>query len=209
VHLASAVEEMRGGSLAGPLTVSVIPSFAHLWMTPLLPAFVKEPVDLGIRYGQGRYPGLFTHLLLTEEVFPVCAPSLLRDGRPLRRLQDLRGHTLLHERASNEPSLDWRTWLREVGIDDPEMIRGPGFTDGTMLVAAAIRGMGIALGRSALVAGALRDGALVRPLAASRPADFAYYVVALEGHERHPRVSTFLRWLDEQAAASHAVTEER
>jgi LysR family glycine cleavage system transcriptional activator len=226
-HLARAAEEMRGGSLAGPLTVSVLPSFAHLWLMPLLPGFiaafpdieltvraevrnvdfVHDPVDLGIRYGRGRYPGLFTRLLLTEEVFPVCAPSLIQGGRPLRRLQDLRGHTFLHERASDEPSLEWRTWLREVGIDDPELMRGPGFTDGTMLVAAAIRGIGVALGRSALVAGALREGALIRPLTASRPADFAYYVVTAEGHERHPRVSTFLRWLEEQAAASRAVTD--
>ena len=227
-HLARAVEDMRGGSVGGPLVVSVLPSFAHRWLTPRLPEFVtaypdieltvraearnvdfgRDQVDLGIRYGKGIYPGLHCRLLLTEEVFPVCAPSLVHGRKPLRRLEDLRQHTLLHERASNEPSLDWATWLREAGIDGMEAARGPGFTDGTMLVEAAVRGMGVALGRSALVADELLAGRLVRPLALSRPADFAYYVVTREGHERHPRVRAFLGWLEEQAAASRAVTED-
>ncbi len=94
-HLARAVEGVRGGSLVGPLVVSVIPSFAGRWLVPRLGGFVaaypeieitvrselrnvdftREDVDLGIRYGKGIYPGLDTRLLLTEEVFPVCAPS--------------------------------------------------------------------------------------------------------------------------------------
>jgi DNA-binding transcriptional LysR family regulator len=48
----------------------------------------------------------------------------------------------------------------------------------------------------------------MRPLPQARPADFAYYVVTREGHERHPRVRTFLAWLEEQAAASRAITSD-
>lgn len=223
-HLARAVEDMRGGSVGGPLVISALPSFAHRWLTPRLPAFVaaypdveltlraevrnvdfaRDAVDVGLRYGKGIYPGLHTRLVLTEQVFPVCAPSLVHGRKPLRRLDDLRQHTLLHERASDEPSLDWTTWLREAGIGGLEATRGPGFTDGTMLVEAAVRGMGIALGRSALVADELLAGRLVRPLPLSRPADFAYYAVTPEGHERHPRVRAFLAWLDDAAAASRA-----
>jgi LysR family glycine cleavage system transcriptional activator len=227
-HLARAVEDMRGGSVAGPLVISSLPSFAHRWLTPRLPGFVaahpdieltvraevrnvdfaRDPVDVGLRYGKGFYPGLHCRLVLTEEVFPVCAPSLIHGRKPLRRLEDLRHHTLLHERASDEPSLDWSTWLREAGIGGMEAVRGPGFTDGTMLVEAAVRGMGVALGRSALVADELLAGRLVRPIPQARPADFAYYVVTREGHERHPRVRTFLAWLEEQAAASRAITSD-
>ena len=221
-HLARAVEEMRGGALAGPLLVSVLPSFAHRWLGPRLPGFVaahpevdltvqaevrtvdflRDAVDVGIRYGRGIYPGLHTRLLLTEEVFPVCAPGLVQGPPPLRRLEDLRQHTLLHERSSAEPSLDWVSWLREVGMEGVEAGRGPGFTDGTMLVDAAVRGMGIALGRSALVADELAAGRLVRPLALTRPAEFAYYAVTREGHQQHPRVPAFLGWLEEQASAA-------
>ena len=39
-HLARAVEGVRGGSLVGPLVVSVIPSFAGRWLVPRLGGFV-------------------------------------------------------------------------------------------------------------------------------------------------------------------------
>ena len=213
---------MRGERLAGPLAVSVLPSLAHRWLLPRLPALAaahpeidltvhaearavdlaREAVDLGIRYGKGHYPGLHARLLLTEEVFPVCAPALAHGGpRPLRRPADLRERTLLHERASAEPSLSWSAWLREAGVEDVDPARGPGFTDAAMLVEAAVRGMGVALGRSVLVADDLLAGRLVRPFEGGRAAEYAYYAVAREGHERHPRVRAFLGWLEGQAAA--------
>jgi LysR family glycine cleavage system transcriptional activator len=194
-HLAQAVASIRGGSLAGSLTVSVIPSFAARWLVPRLTGFVRaypeieltvraeirnvnfarEEVDLGLRYGKGVYPGLDTRLLLTEEVFPVCAPSLLSGPKSLRRIEDLRHQTLLHDRqlSGEEPSLHWRQWLRDAGLVDLDPERGPGFTDTTMLLEATARGMGVALGRSALVADDLAAGRLVRPFTHGRPADYA------------------------------------
>lgn len=227
-HLARAVEDVRGGSLKGPLVISVIPSFATLWLVPRLGPFVtaypdievtvraemrnvdftREDVDLGIRYGKGVYPGLDTRLLLTEEVFPVCAPSLLSGPKPLRRIDDLRHHVLLHDRqlSGEEPSLYWRHWLRDAGVSGFDGDRGPGFTDSTMLMEATRNGMGIALGRSALAADDLATGHLVRPFTLSRPADYAYYVVVPEGHAANPRVRVFLEWLQEEATRSRLVT---
>src|SRR4051794_16261789 len=66
---------MRGERLAGPLAVSVLPSLAHRWLLPRLPALAaahpeidltvhaearavdlaREAIDLGIRYGKGHY----------------------------------------------------------------------------------------------------------------------------------------------------------
>jgi LysR family transcriptional regulator, glycine cleavage system transcriptional activator len=225
-HLARAVGDLKGGSLAGPLAVSVIPSFAMRWLMPRLATFIaawpeieltvrsemhsvdfaREEVDIGLRYGRGVYPGLEVRLLLTEEVFPVCAPSLLNGPKPLRRLSDLRHHVLLHDRQvpRTEPTLTWRAWLLELGAGLDEVDRGPGFTDSIMVMEAATRGLGIALGRSALVADDLAAGGLVRPLPVSRPADYAYYAVTPEGRGREPRISAFLAWLADEAAASRA-----
>ena len=72
-HLAGAVEGVRGGSLVGPLVVTIIPSFAGRWLVPRLGRFIdaypeieitvraelrnvdfaREDVDVGIRYGKG------------------------------------------------------------------------------------------------------------------------------------------------------------
>jgi LysR family transcriptional regulator, glycine cleavage system transcriptional activator len=75
-----------------------------------------------------------------------------------------------------------------------------------MMMEAVLRGLGVALGRSGLVADDLAGGRLVRPFAVSRPADYAYYVVVPEGHAGSPRVQVFLTWLEEQAAGSRLVT---
>jgi LysR family glycine cleavage system transcriptional activator len=223
-HLAGAVEGVRGGSLVGPLVVSAIPSFAGGWLMPRLESFVdaypdidvtvraelrnvdfaREDVDLGLRYGTGNYPGLDSRLLLMETVFPVCAPSLLNGPRALRRPEDLRHHRLLHDSqlSSAEPSLHWAPWLRDLGLGDIDPTRGVGFSDARMLMEATVRGMGVALGRSALVADDMAAGRLVRPLAISRPADYAYYVVMPDGHAANPRVRAFVAWLEEQAGGT-------
>ena len=230
-HLSRAVEGLRGGSLVGPLVVSVIPSFAGRWLVPRLGRFVaaypeieitvrselrnvdfaREDVDLGIRYGKGIYPGLDTRPLFTERVFPVCAPALLAGERPLRKLDDLRHHTLLHDRqlSSDEPSLYWRTWLRDFGVEGWDQDRGPGFTDSLMMLAACERGLGVALGRGGLCADELASGRLVRPFQESRPADYAYYAVTPPGHAETPRVGAFLAWLEKEAVRTRLVTEER
>lgn len=223
-HLARAVETTRAGRLEGALTVTVIPSFAFRWLMPRLPPFcaaypmidlnvrsemrnvdfAREGVDLGIRYGRGRYPGLDVTLLLEEEAFPVCAPGLLGGPRPLRRAADLRRHVLLHDTqvGDGEPSSSWEHWLRRAGVTDADTSRGLGFTDSTMLTEACLRGMGVALGRSALVADDLAAGRLVRPLAMSAPAEYAYYVVTLPGHDRDPKVRVFLDWVLDQARSA-------
>ena len=230
-HLSRAVEGLRGGSLVGPLVVSAIPSFAGRWLVPRLGRFVaaypeieitvrselrnvdfaREDVDVGLRYGKGIYPGLETRLLLTERVFPVCAPVLLAGERPLRKLDDLRHHTLLHDRqlSSEEPSLYWRNWLRDFGVEGWDHDRGPGFTDSLLMMTACERGLGVALGRGGLCAEELAGGRLVRPFAESRPADYAYYAVVPEGHAEAPRVRAFLAWLEEEAARTRLVTEAR
>jgi LysR family glycine cleavage system transcriptional activator len=221
-HLARAMESVRGGGLAGPLIISVMPSFATCWLVPRLPRFVaacpevdllvraelrnvdfaREDVDLGIRYGLGVYPGLETRLLVREEVFPVCAPALLGGPQPLRSMADLRHFRLLHDRqiSAAEPFLDWSRWLRDAGVEEVDPIHGTGFTDAIMLYRAAVAGLGVALGRSALVAADLAAGRLVRPLPLTRPADYAYYAVMPEARIRNPRVLPFLDWLVAEAA---------
>jgi LysR family glycine cleavage system transcriptional activator len=223
-HLARAVEQVAAGSLAGPLAVTVMPSLAARWLVPRLGSFVaafpeialtvwaqlrrvdfaREELDLGVRYGRGHYPGLDVRLLMTEQVFPVCAPSLMNGPRPLRRIEDLRHHTLLQDcdLTSAEPALQWSIWLRDAGLRDVEPRHVLGLSDSIMLTEAAVRGMGVALGRTALVADHLAAGTLVRPFAVARPADYAYYVVTPPGHILKPRVRAFVDWLEEQARAS-------
>jgi LysR family glycine cleavage system transcriptional activator len=219
-HFARAIEGLGAGGLAGPLTINTVPSFAALWLVPRLAGFLraypnievqllaaeKAPdlnrgeVDIRLPYGMGHYPGLATTLVMRENIFPVCAPSLLNQLR-LRRFADLRHHTLLHDvnTGAEEPTMTWRRWLRDAGVSGIDPDRGVKFSNAILLVEAAVRGLGVALGRMSLVGDHLATGRLVRPLKASRPADYAYYAVTTHAGAERPRVQAFLGWLEVEA----------
>lgn len=221
LRLADSVARVANRDLAGRIRVSVIPSFAARWLVPRIGDFHArwpeidleidaEPrsvdlqtsdVDMGIRYGQGGYPGLLTELLLREELFPVCSPTLLNRGLPLKDMADLRHHTLLHD-INASGWLNWQPWLEEAAVTGIDLARGLRFSDTAMIVQAAIAGHGLAIGRSGLMGKDLAAGRLVRPMPLSRPAPYDYWMVLLPHRAEEPRLLVFRQWLAEQAAAS-------
>ncbi len=219
-HFARAVGSLSGGDLSGKLTVNVPPSFATLWLVPRLDSFVqsfpdiqlrvtaysKAPdifqglTDIRIAYGMGNYPGLKAEYIKEETIFPVCAPSLLNVS-PLTRLSDIRNHTLLHDFNihSDEPSMSWSHWLKRASVDDSKIRRHIEYSDSILLTEAAVRGQGVALGRSSLVQDHLNSGKLVRPLKIKKPSEYAYYMLTTEVDGERPRVRVFRDWLKRQA----------
>jgi len=210
-RIAAATERLRAGPRTGQLVVSALPSFAAKWLVPRLPRFqaahpnielhlhaavalvdfTRDPVDLALRFGAGRWAGVEAIRLLDEEVTPVCSPALLAGGHPLREPADLRHYTLLHD----DFELDWQTWLDAAGVSGVDASRGPRFTGSDHLVQAALAGHGIALGRGALVADDLAAGRLVRPFALSLPSEWAYYIVYPAGAGNRPKIAAFRDWI--------------
>jgi LysR family glycine cleavage system transcriptional activator len=171
----------------------------HVVATPTLLDLEREGIDLGIRYGAGHYRGMVVEHLLDEELFPVCSPRLRRGRRPLRRPDDLRHHTLLHAESDTE----WRHWLDTVGLAALPL-RGPVFTDSSLLLQAAAAGQGVAMGRSVLVHDDLMAGLLVRAFPRLRrrwPATRAYYIAIPTARARRPEVRAFAAWLQKEARA--------
>ncbi|MSO93967.1 MAG: transcriptional regulator GcvA [Rhodospirillales bacterium] len=210
-RLAAAVARVRSRDVSGVLTVSTLDSFAGTWLVRKLGRFrdiqpeidvrittsdhqvdfAREDVDMAIRYGRGPWPGLYVERLMTEEVFPVCSPALLKKGPPLKEPADLRHYTLLHDDLKE----DWRMWLAHAGVSDIDPTRGHGFHRSNLVIQAAVAGAGVALGRSVLVADELASGQLVKPFALSLPAEFAYYLVCPFQSAERPKVRAFSDWL--------------
>ena len=182
---------------AGVLTVSTSDGFAGRWLVPrlhrfhrayrefdvrlatsgVLANFVRDGIDIAIRYGTGGYEGVVSEFLSDEEVSPVCSPELLHGEHPLRSPADLRHHTLIHDNFR----IDWATWLQSAGLDDINPERGVRFDSATYAVEAAVHGEGVLLGRSALVSADLAAGRLVRPFGLALKSRSSYYVVYPEG----------------------------
>lgn len=215
-HLAVAVEKITTPPASGPLTVSVLPSFASKWLVPRLGRFSRkhpeidvrirpsiqltdfqrDDVDLGIRYGKGNYEGLHSVRLMTEDIFPVCSPALLDGPNPLTGPEDLSRHRLLHDDAH----VDWAMWLLVAGVDGVDLRQGPFFTDSAMVIQAAVEGQGVALARGALAADDIAAGRLVKPFDIAIPTEYAYYMVSPKATSHHPKVAAFREWLLEEAA---------
>ncbi|MDH3230845.1 MAG: transcriptional regulator GcvA [Alphaproteobacteria bacterium] len=217
-HLSTAVERLAAPDAGGPLTVSVLPSFASKWLVPRLGRFRekhpeidvrispsiqltdfrRDDVDLVVRYGKGQYEGLHSVRLMTEDIFPVCSPALLSGAKALRRPADLRHHTLLHD----DGHVDWAMWLLVAGVKDISRTQGPFFTDSGLVIQAATEGQGVALARGALAADDLAAGRLVKPFDIAIPTEYAYYVVCPKATSHHPKIAAFREWLLEEAGAS-------
>ncbi len=64
-----------------------------------------------------------------------------------------------------------------------------------MVITAALRGLGVALGRSALVAQEIAAGNLVRPYEQQVPAEYSYYLLTRDSSSEQPKISAFQQWL--------------
>ena len=205
------------------LTVATVPSFASQWLIPRLGAFRsahpaidvrvvasntltdfdREEVDVAVRYGGGQYRGLWSELLLRETFFPVCSPRLVREGEhPLRRVEDLRHHTLLHEEMDPliPSTVDWSRWLAVAGAPPFESHRGPRFTHTFLSLQAAAAGQGVALATSVLIGDDLSTGRLVQPFGPEVPGHYDYHLVCPPAALDLPKVAAFLAWIRQAVA---------
>ena len=207
------------------LTVTVAPSFAAKWLVPRLGRFEalhpqvdvwisagmelidfnSGEVDLAIRYGTGRYPGLEVTRLMQETVIAVTSPELMQ-RQPLNELGDLADHVLLHDGSpdADESCPDWTMWLAARGVKGVDGSRGPRFNQSSLVIEAAIGGRGVALAKRALAQADLDAGRLVAPFQIATAVDFAYYLVHPKAKGRLPQVKAFIAWLNAEAQAHEA-----
>lgn len=208
----------RSGPLRRRLRVSVIPSFAARWLLPRLHRFrsahpkidlevslstelvplARSGFDLGIRWGYGRYPGLAVWHVMDDEVFPVVSPKLLRDRHKLDPAHDLPRWGLLHDDRHDH----WIEWLERANVSGVSVTEGLVFNDASLMLQAAVEGLGIALGRRSLVAEDLRAKRLVRVSSLALPTAESYWLAAPRARAEEPSVRAFRAWILGEAARS-------
>lgn len=211
-----AVAVFRGSADAEPLRVSLDPQFSSRWLPSRLPRLLSDPaganldlvvderladfvtdgVDMAIRYGAGRWPGVESEPLFLEVLFPLCSPAFAERHR-ITGPADLLAVPLLHH--THRP---WRLWFEEMRLPAPPA-DGLVFSDSVMLLEAAAQGLGVALARSGLVEDDLRTGRLVRPLACSAASDRGFHLVWRADSRKLKRILALRDWLLAEAARAH------
>jgi LysR family transcriptional regulator, glycine cleavage system transcriptional activator len=216
--LSKALHRLKRLENRNQIRVSSTPSVAAKWLVPRLDGFLeafpgadvridvsnmlvdfdRDDVDVAIRFGAGKYPGLRADLLFNDTLSPVCSPSLITKEKPLQVPKDLLRHTLIHLdwQASGSPWPNWRMWMQAAGIKDFDEKRGLHFGQTSLTIQAAIDGQGVALGDSNLVADDLAAGRLVKPfdLSLKAPDSFSYFVITRLDTKDAPMVNAFRDW---------------
>ncbi|MBX3604821.1 MAG: LysR family transcriptional regulator [Piscinibacter sp.] len=170
--------------------------------TAALVDFARENVDVGIRYGSGRYDGLESQLLFEEHVFPVCSPALLEAHEQTAPLHVLASLPLIHDAtALGTEAPGWSQWLAERGASHPQADRGLTLSS-ALAIQAAVDGHGVLLGRSVIVADDLAAGRLVRPFAESRKLEAAYYLVVRRHAAQAEKIAAFRTWIHDEVQQS-------
>ncbi len=214
--IADGTNLVASGEEHGPLSVTMLPTFAVRWFIPRLGDFHRgnpdievhmvttdrmvdfhrEDIDCGIRYGTGSWAGLEADKLFEDRTIVVCSPALADAGHPLEKPEDLRRHTLLHDQDDE----DWRYWLAALHVAGVDSRSGITFDNSDLVLEAAAAGLGVALGSRIIVQDDIDDGRLVMPFGDLTDENLSHWLVFPRGSTRKPKVRVFREWLLAEAA---------
>ncbi|MGY6564958.1 MAG: LysR substrate-binding domain-containing protein [Halomonadaceae bacterium] len=228
-RIAAGVTAARERAYQAPmLTLSAPPSFMQLWLLPRLakfdamlggldisldasqslttPAWQGAGARLAIRYGRGPWPEAKSYRLFDDELFPVCAPSLLvQYDRPLEPA-DLADHALLDVAWESQQGISfpgWQTWLDAAGVSDRVAPPQRRYSLFSLAMDQAIAGRGIMLANHPIAMDRLDSGVLVRPFGERHvlTSPLSYDLLTPPSGEAPPAVARFIDWLLDEAAA--------
>jgi LysR family transcriptional regulator, glycine cleavage system transcriptional activator len=204
----------RGEAPAAVLRVNAFATFSMRWLLPRMSRFraehpeievrlttsnaavdeLPEAFDVVIRGGPDMFHGYTSRFVLPERRLPVCSPSLVTEV-PLTELADLSRHTLLH--VTSMPRL-WRDWLTEAGQPALEPAGTLMFDHFYLTIQAALDGLGVAMGPTALIADDVAGGRLLLPFPAISLPARSYFAYLPAGRSDNPHSTLFCDWLEEQ-----------
>ena len=201
------IEALRSPGAERPVRVTLSPSFAAQWLMPRLRDFWerhpdiglslhpdhrvldlrREGLDLAIRYGRGKWPGLTAVYLASARLVVAGSPAIMGARDRMTKAEMAAADWIL---MRDWPEQD--DYLRSLGLD-PGTLSRTDFPNEELSIAAARQGLGLVVESQALLEDDLRTGSLCL-VHDSRDTLPAYFMVTLPGPQRAP-VRAFLKWL--------------
>ncbi len=182
------------------IRLSVVPSFARLWLLPRMQALQDYPAqrrvelliehrladlagseaDLAVRYGNAQRRDVSSQLLFNESLIPVASPDVAAELGKHPKPSRLADAPLLHDSDTSQ----WRAWLKAQGAIYRSKAADRRFEDYDLVLEAAKSGLGVALLRSPLADEVMTSGQLVRVSKASLANPSSHYLVMRQGEDR-------------------------
>ena len=202
----------------GTISLAVLPTFATRWLGPRLGGFFEahpgisvnlstriqrfsfetEIFDAVIYFGDPDWPDVHHHKLFDEALTACASPGFL-DRNPITTPEDMSGVPLL--RLENRPE-SWADWFAGQG-GQMNGAEGMVVDQFSMMIQAAISGLGIALLPDYLARIEMAEGRLLPVLDEAVPGSGSYWLAWPEAKASHGALSRFRDWLADQAAGQH------
>ncbi len=202
---------VAAGQMKASLRIATLPTFGAKWLVPRLGSFLahhqdvaitvefrakpfsfeEDNFDLAIHFGQPTWAGGVSTFLCHEKVLPVACPRLA-DRLKGETSDFLSQAPLLH--LTTRPKL-WAEYCRVHDLSVENAFVGLRFDQFSMITAAAVAGLGVALSPTYLIEDEVRSGALAPIANLAMSTENAYYVVRPEEKRTSSVVDLFQQWL--------------
>ncbi|WP_343562504.1 LysR substrate-binding domain-containing protein [Kiloniella sp. b19] len=176
-EMEQAVMEISQAAEEQHVTISCSAAFSYYWLMPRLhhlraryphidlrvlntnrePDLQAENIGLGIRLGDGNWPGYESILLAREVIFPVASPEVCQAAGGPDSVEALVRQPLIHLEEPLRSRPGWAQWFGHHAVDYTEHAGSLRLNDYALVLQAALRGQGFACGWEHLVSEALED----------------------------------------------------
>ena len=214
------VTGLREARRKNAVVIAATPSFAVRWLLPRLSTLqsacpsieisiiteqalldpMSEGSDISIRMGLGPWPNVESLALMSDALYPVVHPNLMKSISPSTTKEIFSKLPLLHDR---DPSASWQQWFEVYPSDNIDLKSGSRFTSSDLVLRAASQQLGIALARARLVADDILSGALIKPFGAQQiELGTSYWIVTPIGGAKSWAIQQAIDWLQNEGVTS-------
>jgi LysR family glycine cleavage system transcriptional activator len=209
--MADAWTATKGGA-SGVLSITTSDNFGSNWLalrlgefqlmhpdvavkvdvSPRLVDFSRETMDVGIRTGGGKWPGLAAHFLFRADFTPMISPRLAESVGGIRKPEDLYKVPLCCA-----DDIWWKTWFAAAGVpfERERVIAGPALATQAYDAMAAMTDQGASILTRDLYGAFLAKGQLVQPFEIMGSDGDGYWLVHTEARRNTPKIKVFREWL--------------
>ncbi len=208
--IANISQEYRRQEYRRTLQIVSIPAIAETWLVSRLWNFQQQhknieinlvlddkPVNLHdndttiwLTYADGASGGTQAFAMPKDKLTLVCNPEV---AQHLKKPADITQFPML---VDIDWQSDWRGWLAAAGLPT-DGYNHIDFERYSMVVNAAIEGMGVAIGHTALLENYLRLGTLVSPFNINAVPEKQFYALIAENPQR-TSVKQFVNWFSDK-----------
>lgn len=212
----AAADQWHQARKAPAVRLSVVPSFAKLWLLERLRSLESgQPfidiqvttehrnadvsageVDIALRYGRGGWANVDAEPLMGETLYPIASPDMAQRLAGVSA-SDMLAMPLLHD----SDLTGWRAWCSAQGVSLRPRARDRRFEDYTVVLAAAEAGLGIAMARAPLADKWIARSRLQRVSSVEVECPLKYHIVTAK-REKRPEVLEVIARLHDAAGAS-------